>query len=329
MQKIIVKKENSGIRLDKFLVSTFSKASADKQEFFSPRKIALQSRGKYSRGEIIRNINEGSILVNGEKIKPSYAIKTNDIVRINFKTALEKLVSNKEVDFEIIYSDENFIIINKPTGLKVHPNSFAEVNTLANGLIAKFPEIESINDGSKDSKLRPGIVHRLDQETSGIMVIARNQKSFIDLKKLFQTRKISKKYIALVLGKFKEKKGIIEKSLARAGTYRKQSIAVRKTQTKIRPAITEYEVIKEFPNFSLVEAKPKTGRTHQIRIHLFSLGNPVAGDKLYKLKKIPKIGLPKRQLLHAKKLEFELFGKKYAFSADLPKDFENFLENLK
>jgi 23S rRNA pseudouridine1911/1915/1917 synthase len=317
MQKIIIQKENSGMRLDKFLVSSFTKAPADKKEFFS-----------YTRGEIIRNIKEGLILVNEEKIKPSYALKENDAVKITFKIIATKLIPNKNIALKIIHQDKNIIVIDKPSGLKVHPSYFEETNTLTNGLLAKFPEIETVNDGSANSILRPGIVHRLDQDTSGIMVVARNQKSFDELKKLFQTRKIIKKYLALVFGKIKNKKGIIKKSIAKSSSYKKQTIAGRKTKTKILTAITEYEVIKEFSDFSLVEARPKTGRTHQIRIHLFSLGNPVVGDKKYKLKKIKPTPLPKRQLLHAKSLDFELFGKKYSFKAEVPSDFRGFLKVL-
>ena len=307
MQKIIIKKENANIRLDKFLV----------KEFFS-----------YTRGEIIRNIKEGNVLVNNDKIKPSYILKENDTITINFKIVSEKLTPNKNISFEIIHLDKNIIVLNKPAGLKVHPSSAKENDTLVNGLLSRFSEIENINDGSADSILRPGIVHRLDQDTSGIIVVARNQKSFDELKKIFQTRKITKKYLALVIGRIQNKKGIIEKPIAKSSSYKKQTIASGKTKTKIREAITEYEVIQEFTDFSLVEASPKTGRTHQIRIHLFSLGNPIAGDKKYRLKKISKIALPARQLLHAQKLDFELFDKKYSFEANLPEDFKKFLETL-
>jgi 23S rRNA pseudouridine1911/1915/1917 synthase len=318
MQKIIIKKNDVDIRLDKFL----------SREFFSPRKIALQSRGKRSRGEIIKNIKEGSILINEKKVKPSYSLKENDTIIINFKTVPSKLVPNKNIAFEIIYQDKNIVAINKPAGLKVHPSSIEEDNTLVNGLLSKFPEIENVNDGSCGSSLRPGIIHRLDQDTSGIMIVARNQKSFNKLKEIFQIRKIIKKYLALVLGKIKDKKGFIEKPIARSSSYKKQTIAGRKTKTIIRKAVTEYKVIQEFSDFSLVEVWPKTGRMHQIRIHFFSLGNPVAGDKKYKLKKLSKIILPKRQLLHAEKLDFELFDKKYSFSAELPQDFKDFLTKL-
>jgi 23S rRNA pseudouridine1911/1915/1917 synthase len=307
MKKIIARKNNAGIRLDKFL----------KKEFFS-----------YTRGEIIKNIKTGSILINGRATKPSHILKEDDVIAVDFKPALKKIIPNSKVEFKIIYQDENILAIEKPAGVKVHPSSFRENNTLINGLLVKFPEIEKINDGSRDSALRPGIVHRLDQDTSGIMVVAKNYGSFRELKKLFQNRQIAKKYVALVIGKIKNKKGIIEKPIAKASSYKRQIIAGLKTKTKVRPAITEYKVIKNFSNFSLIEAMPKTGRTHQIRVHLFFLGNPVAGDKKYKLRKKMKIALPKRQLLHAKELKFELFGKKYGFTSPMPDDFKDFLANI-
>lgn len=305
MQLITIGKNNSGVRLDKFL----------KQEFFS-----------YSRGEIIRNIQEGNILIQNKKVKPSYILKENDIIKVNFKALPTKLISNKNIDFKIIHKDKNIIVINKPAGLKVHPNSFEENNTLANGLLAKFPEIENVNDDSVSSNLRPGIVHRLDRETSGIMVIAKNQKSFDELKKLFQERKVVKKYLAIVSGKLKNKKGVIEKPIARSSSYKKQVIAGYKTKTKSRLALTEYKVIKEFSDFSLVEARPKTGRTHQIRIHFFSLGHPLIGDKKYKFKKVAISNEPERQMLHAKSIEFKLFDRNYHFKAGIPEDFQNFLK---
>lgn len=300
-----VDKNNSKQRIDKFLAK------------------ALVSR---TRGEIIRYIKNGNISVNGKKIKPSYVLKENDEIKINILEAKKKLVPDKNVKFEIIYQDENVIAINKPAGLKVHPTSLDDKSTLVNGLMAKFPEIKNIGDGSAGSELRPGIVHRLDQDTSGVMVVARNQKSFGAFKKLFQERKIEKIYLAFVWGKIAKKKGVIEKSIARSENYKKQIIAHKKTRTKIHSAVTEYKVIKEYGDFSLIEARPKTGRTHQIRLHLASIGHPVVGDKQYGPKKSVSSEGISRQLLHAQKLEFELFGKKYSFQAELSGDFTDFFK---
>lgn len=305
MKKIIIKKENAGGRLDKFL----------KQEVF------LNS--ETTRGDIIRNINNGNILVNKKQVKPSYILKEKDEINLKFTVDSSQIIPNAKIKIKIIYQDKNIIVINKPAGIPVHPVKASEKNTLVNFLIYKFPEIKNIHDDSRDAYLRPGIVHRLDKDTSGVMVVARNQEAFEELKKLFRDHIVEKKYLALVYGKLEKKSGIISKPIARASTYRKQVIAGRKTKTKIREAVTKYKVIKEYGNYSLVEAAPKTGRMHQIRVHLFFIRHPIVGDKIYKLKKraiLPEIA---RQLLHAKSLKFKLLGKQYDFRADLPQDFKN------
>lgn len=285
-----------------------------------------------TRGEIIRHINSGKVLVNGGRTKPSHMIKKNDEITVDIKKEDKKLIPNKKVKLEIIYSDKNIIVINKPAGLKVHPSTSSrqapENCTLVNGLLFRFPEIKNITDGSKDSELRPGIVHRLDRDTSGVMVVARNQAAFDELKKLFQNREVKKEYLAVVFGKFKNKKGVIEKPIARSKSYKKQTIAGARTRTKIRLAVTEYEVLKEYADYSLVAARPKTGRTHQIRVHLSSLGHPIVGDEKYNLKKFKIHAKPDRQLLHAKKIRFSLLGKEYSFQAPLTDDFTKFLEGL-
>jgi 23S rRNA pseudouridine1911/1915/1917 synthase len=318
MKKIIYS-ENRKIRIDKFLASAFAKASADKQEFFS-----------YTRGEIIRQIKEGNIIVNGKKIKPSYILKESDKLEINLKKSDTKLVPNKNIKPEIIYQDENIIVVNKPAGLQVHPDFHEKKNTLANALIVKFPEIKNVGDPSINSgqvNLRPGIVHRLDKDTSGVMVIARNQKTFLALKEKFKNRKVEKKYWAIVYEKLEKKEGVIDKPLARAASYRKQVVAGNRTKTTVREAVTHYKVLKVWKKYSLVELTPHTGRTHQIRVHLTSIGHPIVGDKIYKIKKIEEIAAL-RQMLHAANLAFELDGRKYDFKAKLPEDFREFTGNI-
>jgi 23S rRNA pseudouridine1911/1915/1917 synthase len=158
--------------------------------------------------------------------------------------------------------------------------------------------------------------------------VARNIKAFDELKEMFQSRKVHKKYVALVHGQLKDKKGVITKPIARAGSYKKQVIAGFKTKTKIRGAVTEFKLLKRFDNYSLVEAEPKTGRMHQIRIHFFSIGHSIVGDKLYRLKTVRNLETANRQLLHAKEIDFFLFGQKFSFSAPLPEDFNVFLKNI-
>lgn len=308
MRKIKISAENIGQRIDRFL----------KKGFFLNEEI--------TRGEIIKNIKSGNILLNGKIVKPSYVLKENDKITVELKERAQKLAANRKIKVQIIHQDKNMIVLNKPAGLSVHPVNFEEKETLVNFLLSKFSEIENVNDGSVGSQFRPGIVHRLDKDTSGIMVIARNQKTFDDLKKIFQNREVQKKYVAMVFGKMENKSGIIEKPLARSTGYEKQVIAHKRTKTKIRTAITEYAVLSESPEYSLLSVSPKTGRTHQIRIHLTSIGHPIVGDKLYALKQNSKAKTADRQLLHAKELEFKLFRKKYAFQAEIPEDFQRFLD---
>lgn len=221
---------------------------------------------------------------------------------------------------KIIYEDDNILAVNKPAGLLVHgPDS------LVDWLIEKYPEIKKVGEDPE----RPGIVHRLDKDTSGVLLVAKNQKEFEYLKKQFQDRKIKKKYIALVEGNIKDKEGIINLPIAKSKSdFRKRS-AVGKTIGKEREAVTEYKVIKKFEKFTLVEAYPKTGRTHQIRVHFKAIGHPVVCDKLYGPKKqICPSGLT-RQFLHANAIEFNLpDGSRLQLEADLPRDLQNALDML-
>lgn len=321
---IVINKSISGSRIDKFL---------KKEVFFNDEKI--------TRGEIIRLIKSGKILVNDKKAKPSYILKEKDVIIVERITHNAKLVPNKNLKIEIIYQDENIIVVNKPAGISVHPVKPDESETLVNWLIYKFPEVENVGE----DLLRPGIVHRLDKDTSGVIIIAKNQKTFLELKNKFKNREIEKKYWAIVAGSLGKlgmlgnlgrlgKLGVIDKPIARASSYKKQVIAGKKTRTKIRPAVTEFRVVRNFRvtrelgksgEFSLVEVSPKTGRMHQIRVHMNSIGHPVVGDKIYGSKNSKsKISVP-RQLLHAKSINFNLFGKNFSFEAKLPDDFEQFL----
>jgi len=306
MDKIIIKNKQAGKRIDKFLA----------EEFFS-----------YSRGEIIKKIKNEEVLINNKIVKPRYVLKERDILQLkNFsKEKSNVLAVNKKIPLRILFKDKNIIVINKQAGIQVHPSHNEKTNTIVNALINNFPEIINVYDDSAEGNLRPGIVHRLDKDTSGVMVIARNKKAFNELKKRFKDRAIEKIYLAICEGIFAEKEGIIKKPIARSANYRKQVIAKKNTKTKTRDAVTNYKVVKEFKNLSLVEVTPKTGRTHQIRIHLASIGHPIIGDSIYRLSKKDEISV-KRQLLHAKELRFSLFGKKYNFLAPIPQDFRKFLD---
>ncbi len=226
---------------------------------------------------------------------------------------------------EIVYEDQDLIVINKPSGLIVHPaNQNDKSESVVSWLIEKYPDIGNVGEDPS----RPGIVHRLDKETSGLMLIAKNNDAFFYLKNLFQEHKIKKHYLALVYGRPKEPKGIIDAPLGKIGA--KQTTQIIGTRTlKERNAITEYKTLQNFKDFTLLEVMPKTGRTHQIRVHLKSIGVPIAGDKLYSPKKRITHSEPSRLFLHAFKLEFLTPDQKsLVLEADLPEDLQKFVSAL-
>jgi len=216
------------------------------------------------------------------------------------------------MDIKTIYEDENIVVIDKPAGILVHP-VLNEKNTLLDFLKIKYPNAQ--------------LVHRLDKDTSGLMVVAKNEKTYAWLKSQFLNREIHKKYLALVIGNFKDKKGIIAKSISksrkRGGSQTIAPIGKR------REAVTRYEVIEEFKNYSLLEVSPETGRTHQIRVHLASIGHPIAGDEKYKFKRQSILEGLNRQFLHAEYLQFKMpDGKIKEFHSKLPEDLNKILQNL-
>lgn len=210
------------------------------------------------------------------------------------------------MNIPILYEDSDVIVVDKPAGILVHP-----VKNEKNALIDFFPKAK--------------LVHRLDKDTSGLLMLAKNEKTYNWLKSQFKNRKIKKKYLALVIGKLKDKKGIIAKSISRSRKKRKQTIA---PVGKKREAITRYKVIKEFNDYSLLEVMPETGRTHQIRVHLASIGHPIAGDEKYKFKRQKSLKELERQFLHASYLQFQVPNKVMKFESKLPKDLNKVLENL-
>jgi len=216
------------------------------------------------------------------------------------------------MEIPIIYEDNNVIVIDKPAGILVHPIK-NEKDTLLDFLKIKYPNAQ--------------LVHRLDKDTSGLMIIAKNQKSYDWLKSQFLNRQIKKKYLALVHGILKDKKGIIAKSISKS---RKRGGSQTTTPIgKKREAITRYEVVKVYPNYSLLEVTPQTGRTHQIRVHLASIGHQIAGDEKYKFKRQIKPRGLNRQFLHASYLQFTLSnGKIMEFQSNLPEDLNKVLEKL-
>jgi len=232
----------------------------------------------------------------------------------------------------VIHENKDFVVLEKPAGIIVHPaESAPDTNSVVAFLLEKYPEIASVGD---DIALRPGIVHRLDRDTSGLLIAARNQKAFEDIKDLFKDRKIEKTYIALIFGKFKKEKGVFETYIGRSNKdpRKRISLPTPKKSIKTKKAITKYELTDYYKDakdnyYSLLKLKIETGRTHQIRSQLFSLNYPVVGDPVYKIKGSPEAKL-KRTFLHAKELAFTFNNEYYQFYSLLPNDLKNFLNDL-
>jgi len=234
------------------------------------------------------------------------------------------------MEIEVINEDKNILVINKPAGLVVHGDGRTEEKTLVDWILKEYPEIKNVGESLKlnDGTLidRPGIVHRLDRETSGVMVIARNQESFEHLKKQFQDREVSKTYNAFVYGNIKEEEGTIDRDIGKSRSDFRRWSAQRGARGKMREAVTDYKVIKRSPEATFLELKPKTGRTHQIRVHMKAINHPVVADKLYAPNHKLILGFG-RLALHAKELEIlGLDGEKHTFQVPLPEDFQKALE---
>lgn len=237
------------------------------------------------------------------------------------------------MEIEIVYEDNDLIVLNKPSGLLTHPVNRQDTSeSVVSWLMGRYPEIAAVNDTYGQSvgqwvDLRPGIVHRLDKETSGLIVAAKNQVAFDYLKNLFKDRQVKKTYLALAWGHFKEKRGVIESPLGKL--QGKQTTKIHgKHDLQEKTAITEFKVIKEYDEYSLVEIFPKTGRMHQIRIHLQSIGHPLVCDPLYGSKNICPPGLG-RLFLHAQKLQFvSPSGQALTLEAGLPVKLQDFLDNI-
>ena len=234
------------------------------------------------------------------------------------------------MDFKILYEDGNLLVIDKPPGIVVFPERKMKEKTLIEFLIEKFPKLKNVGRTP-----RYGIIHRLDKDTSGVLLIAKNNKALSFFQKQFKEREVIKKYLALVVGEIKESQGKIETLIGRDPKKRtKQKVylpyAPESKKRGLRKAITEYKVIERFKNYTLLEVLPKTGRKHQIRCHLAFLSHPIVGDKIYKFKNQPHLKGLTRQFLHAFSLKIKLPSKNTKeFKSKLPKDLKKVLKNLK
>lgn len=284
-------------------------------------KYIAEKNNKLSRAIIQKMIEEGKILVNGAKTKNSYKVACGDIVTIEEMVAKEDLkLKPQKIDLNVIYEDEDIIIINKEKGMVVHPGNGNPDGTLANAILERCKDSLSGIGGT----VRPGIVHRIDKDTSGLVIVAKNDNAHLNISKQIQERKVSKTYIALVRGNVKENEATINMPIGRSNKDRKK-MAVTKSG---KEAITHFKVLKKYNGFTLLELKIETGRTHQIRVHLAQIGFPIVGDGVYSNGKNP-FGV-EGQMLHAEKLEFvhPTTKQKVTFEAPLPNYFEDVLNKL-
>ena len=274
-----------------------------------------------SRSHIKNLIESGKILLNGKKVKAGEKLKCGNIIHIEDEEAKTLDLTPEDLPIEIIYEDDDMAIINKPKGMVVHPACGNNSKTLVNALLFNLKDLSSIN-----GVIRPGIVHRLDKDTSGLLVVAKNDKAHINLAKQIQEKSCHRYYIALCSGNFKQDEGRIETGFGRNPKNRKEMTTFDVGVGKI--AITNYKVLKRYGKYTLVEFKLDTGRTHQIRVHAKYIGHPIVCDEVYGTKNSE--FKAKGQLLHAYKLELTQPSTNsfMTFTCELPDDFKKALNKL-
>lgn len=300
MDSFVVKKEEENNRIDCYL--------AKKKDL---SRVAIQ-----------RLIGEEKILVKGKKTKPSYKVQENDEITIEEEEPKEIELKAQDIPIEIIYEDDDMIVVNKPKGMVVHPANGNPDGTLVNAIMAICRDSLSGIGG----EIRPGIVHRIDKDTSGILMVAKNDKAHIALSEQIKNHEVKKTYIALVRGIVKENEATIKMPIGRSTKDRKKMAVTQNG----KEAITHFKVLQRYPkhNCTLLEVKIETGRTHQIRVHLSQIGYPIIGDTTYSNGK-NEWGI-QGQCLHAKNLQFKhpTTGKEMFLEAELPGYFQEILEEL-
>lgn len=290
--------ENEGIRIDKW--------------------VCGQS-GEISRSMLQKLLNEGNVSVNGKSAVKSYLVKNGDEIIIDVPEPVELDVIPENIPLEIVFEDDHLLVVNKPKGMVVHPAAGNYSGTLVNALLYHCSDrLSSIN-----GVIRPGIVHRIDKDTSGLLIVAKTDKAHTGLAEQIKAHTFTREYQAVVCGRFKESVGTVDAPIGRHPVDRKKMCVTDKNSKEAR---TEYTVIEEYCSNTYVKLKLFTGRTHQIRVHMAHIGHPVVGDEVY--------GKPsklcKGQCLHAKKIGFihPINGKYYEFDSDLPDYFKFVLEKL-
>lgn len=273
-----------------------------------------------SRSRIQALVDEGQICVNGNVQKANYKVKTNDTIELKMEDDRELEVEAEDIPLDIRYEDEDVIVINKPKGMVVHPANGNQNGTLVNALLYHCKDLSGIN-----GVLRPGIVHRIDKDTTGLLIVAKNDMAHASLSKQLQSKSVNRLYYALVHGVIPHDFGTIDAPIGRDVNDR-QKMAV--TASNSKDARTHFKVVERFKEYTLVECRLETGRTHQIRVHMQYIGYPVVGDEKYSYRKTMKTG---GQLLHAHQLTFihPRTNETITIEAPLPALFEEILEELR
>ncbi len=300
-----VQSEQVGLRLDRYLVSTL---------------------GGLSRTAVQQLINDGSVLINGRASKPGYVLRTDDDIQVlcSIPSSQQKEVRPQALPLDIVYEDDDLLIVNKAAGMVVHPAPGHYDDTLVNALLARYPALQG--SMAVEDDIRPGIVHRLDRDTSGLLIVAKNAHTQAALVRQMQRHEVVKRYLALVEGVVSLDQGSIDAPIGRNPRHRQQ-MAI--TSIDSREARTHFRVLTRFNHHSLLLLQLETGRTHQIRVHLQAIGHPVFGDSVYGPDHIPRGISLQRQFLHAYQLSFfhPSTGNIMEFEAPLPTDLQSVLDH--
>ncbi|MBQ2890542.1 MAG: RluA family pseudouridine synthase [Clostridia bacterium] len=300
MNQIIFDVNENNIRIDKFLASSLE---------------------DFTRSRIQKLIDEGCVTINDRPVKANYKVKSGERVAVQIPDAAEIDVAAEEIPLDIVYEDDCMLVVNKPQGMVVHPAAGNYSGTLVNALLSYCPDSLSGINGEK----RPGILHRIDKDTSGLLLVAKNDIAHKSLSEQIKAHSLTREYRALVHGNIKEDEGTINAPIGRHPVNRKKMAITEKNS---REAITHFKVLERFPGFTYVSCRLETGRTHQIRVHLSSRGHSIVGDKTYGVK--DKFGL-EGQLLHACRVGFihPISGEYMEFMRDVPDYFEKVLLKLR
>jgi 23S rRNA pseudouridine1911/1915/1917 synthase len=284
--------------------------------------VFLSKETGITRSQIDKLIRSGSVKINGRDVKQSLRVKADDRIKIIIPEAESISAVPQKISLDIVYEDKDVIVINKPAGIVVHPAAGNPDGTLVNALLFHCKDLSSIG-----GCVRPGVVHRLDKDTSGLIMFAKNDAAHLELSRQLKDRKVRKIYVALVRGEVRGTSGVIDAPLGRNPVNRKKMAVITSDKLKKREAVTHYKVVQRFKGYTLLELDLKTGRTHQIRVHLAHIGHPIVGDATYSRKSDP---LANRQLLHAQILGFyhPVTGRYMEFKAEMPEDIKEAVGRL-